>query len=360
MNLFSTEQISKYHPDKVCDQISDAILDACLSQDRGSRVACETMFKGNAIILGGEITTRANVEYGSVARRVAKELGYRCDFLFNFISSQSPEIASGVGEGVAQGAGDQGMMYGYACSGTESRLPYGFDLANRIIHVIESDIALKGEQSPLKGDAKTQVTVDREKNDNDLGAVRAILVSVCHKEWMPLPEVRRYIQALLNEHIGTPAEGSENLRIIINPAGSWTIGGPEADCGLTGRKIVCDQYGGFSPVGGGAFSGKDPSKVDRSGAYMARKIACDMLDSHNLDEITVQLAYAIGEPHPVSVRADCVRRHTDNDKLSDMITEIIKSRYDLTPHGIIEQLDLLIPKYEEISRGCHYRKDFWR
>lgn len=251
------------------------------------------------------------------------------------------------------------MMYGYACAETTSRLPYGFDLANRIIEAIENDI-LNNSESPLKGDAKTQVTVDRDRTGSGIEKVHTILVSACHHEWEPLPELQQYIRRLLHETIGTQIEDTESTKILINPAGSWTLGGPEADCGLTGRKIVCDQYGGYCPVGGGAFSGKDPSKVDRSGAYVARKIAVDMLESHCLDEITVQIAYAIGQAAPVSVYADCKRKSTDNAKLSEMITAEVLSKYDLTPDGIIKRLGLRKPQYEKIARGCHYREDFFK
>lgn len=262
MRLFSTEQVTKYHPDKYADQISDAVLDACLNEDQNSRVACECMVKGETVVLAGEITTKANPNYAAIVNRVAKKLGYKASNIITYIDHQSPEIANGVDAG---GAGDQGMMYGAAFGETESLLPYGFDLANRITAALEDEVATPG--SILLGDAKCQVTTDLDAEPGP-DMVERVLVSACHRKDTSVEEVRRLITSILY-NLGIDNHTTE---IIVNPAGAWTIGGPAADCGLTGRKIVCDQYGGYTPVGGGAFSGKDPTKVDRSGAYMARKI----------------------------------------------------------------------------------------
>lgn len=343
--LFSTEQVSKYHPDKYADQISDAILTACLKEDKNSRVACETMVKGNTIILAGEITTGAKVNYAQEATRVAQKLGYKVDNVVTYISTQSPEIANGVGEGDLQGAGDQGMMYGYACSDTESLLPFGFDLANKIIAAIEKDVETNLD-TPFKGDAKCQVTVDLDEEPT-MESVHTILVSACHKEDFTLEAVQHSIHEILWE-LGVD---TKKVKVIANPAGSWTIGGPTADCGLTGRKIVCDQYGGYCPVGGGAFSGKDPSKVDRSGAYMARKIACDLLQKYDLKECEVQIAYAIGqaEPMSVSIKTNVI------GQFDAKAAEWVKENYDLTPAGIIKHLNLLEENYERLAEGCHFR-----
>ena len=345
MRLFSTEQVSKYHPDKYADQISDAILDKCFSLDKNSRVACETMVKGSTVILAGEITTRTQFNYGDVVQRVAQKLGYKVDRVLTYIDHQSPEIAKGVETG---GAGDQGMMYGYACNHTDSMLPFGFDLANRIIAAIERDVDTN-QNTILKGDAKCQVTVDLDKKPT-IDSVQKVLVSACHKEGHTKEEVRRYITALLFD-LGID-DGP--VDIIVNPAGEWTIGGPAADCGLTGRKIVCDQYGGYCPVGGGAFSGKDPSKVDRSGAYMARKIACDLLRKHDLQYCEVQLAYAIGLDHPMSVIVDC-----NLPLRNETYAEEVMKEYDLTPAGIIKELNLLEENYEKLAEGCHFRYGGW-
>lgn len=344
MRLFSTEQVSKYHPDKYADQISDAILDACLKQDRSSRVACETMVKGNTIILAGEITTAAEVNYAEVALRVAKKLGYKADNVLVYIDTQSPEIAAGIREGHDLGAGDQGMMYGYACNETESLLPFGFDLANRIIAGIERDVETNPE-TVFKGDAKCQVTVDLDEKPT-MDSVKKILVSACHEERASLDEVRHSIYEILWDC----GVDTRFVEIIANPAGTWTIGGPTADCGLTGRKIVCDQYGGYCPVGGGAFSGKDPSKVDRSGAYMARRIACDLVRRYGLEFAEVQIAYAIGQTHPMSVNV-----RTNLPEHDAYYAEEILNDYPLTPAGIIAALNLLGKNYETLAEGCHYR-----
>ena len=246
MRLFSTEQISKYHPDKYADQISDAILTACLEQDKSSHCGIETMVKDNTVILGGEITTNAVVDYIGIVRRVAAKLGYTVDSVINLIGKQSNEINTAVTADKNIGAGDQGIMFGYATSETESRLPYGFDLANRIIAAIEKEVE-SNPNSILKGDAKTQVTVDLDAKPDHTSVV-SILVSACHKEGVSYDEVYHLIKALIQNAFGPyPLP-----QLIINPSGSWTIGGPTADCGLTGRKIVCDQYGGYCAVGGGA------------------------------------------------------------------------------------------------------------
>lgn len=343
MRLFSTEQVSKYHPDKYADQISDAILDACLAQDPHSRVACECMVKDTVVVLGGEITTAAQIDYDDVVRSVAKKLGYEVDEVIVLINTQSPEIAGGVGDGEEMGAGDQGMMYGYATRETMSRLPFGFDLANRIIKAIEDNVE-NDPLTPFQGDAKCQVTVDLDAPPT-MESVKKVLVSVCHKQGK-LAAAKVEVYTIL-EILGVP----DWVEVIINPAGSWTIGGPAADCGLTGRKIVCDQYGGYCPVGGGAFSGKDPSKVDRSGAYMARRIACDLLEWHSaLKWVEVQIAYAIGQAKPMSVSVSC-----NIPECNEALTREVETGFDLTPSGIIKTLDLLRPKYEELAEGCHYR-----
>jgi S-adenosylmethionine synthetase len=343
MRLFSTEQVSKYHPDKYADQISDAILDACLAEDPLSRVACECLVKGSTIILAGEITTKANINYAKTAAKVAKKLGYAPNRIMTYIDTQSPEIAGGVREGEDMGAGDQGMMYGYACRETESMLPFGFDLANKIIREIEKHIELYSE-TPFKGDAKCQVTVDLDEAPT-MKSVKKILVSVCHHPGDFLL-AQGTVRGILYD-LGVPLN---EVDVIINPAGEWTIGGPTADCGLTGRKIVCDQYGGYCAVGGGAFSGKDPSKVDRSGAYMARKIACDIIKYFDRYQAEVQIAYAIGQSKPMSVSIV-----TDIPERDHELSEWVGNHYDLTPAGIIKELDLLKPQYEKLAEGCHYR-----
>jgi S-adenosylmethionine synthetase len=332
MRLFSTEQISRYHPDKYADQISDAILTECLKQDPTSHCGIETMVKDNTVVLGGEITSNAVVDYEAIVHRVASKLNYKVDNIINLIGKQSPEINGAVVADENIGAGDQGIMFGYATSETESYLPFGFDLANKIIKIIEKDVE---ENDVLIGDAKCQVTVDL---DNP-GTVEEVLVSVCHRDKYNLDEIRAYVRKLL-DGVVTPNKWT------INPAGTWNVGGATSDCGLTGRKIVCDQYGGYCAVGGGAFSGKDPSKVDRSATYMARKIAVDLVKQYELKWCEVQLAYAIGVAEPVSV-------NIKNDRGEDY-AGIVRNTYDLTPKGIIKALDLLNINYEKLAEGCHF------
>ena len=342
MRLFSTEQISKYHPDKYADQISDAILTECLSQDRDSHCGIETMVKDNTVVLGGEITTNAKVDYIDIVRRVSDKLGYTVDAVINLIGKQSHEINEAVTSEKKIGAGDQGIMFGYATAETESRLPFGFDIANKIIAAIENDIDTN-PNCPFKGDAKTQVTVDLDAEPT-LDSVKTILVSVCHKQMATLDDVKAAVTKLIAGIFGE----HELPELIINPSGTWTLGGPTADCGLTGRKIVCDQYGGYCAVGGGAFSGKDPTKVDRSATYMARHLACKLLDIYQLKWCEVQLGYAIGIAEPVSV----VVKNDKNLPLEDYVRE----NYDLTPLGIIEKLNLIDRDYERLAEGCHFRE----
>jgi S-adenosylmethionine synthetase len=330
--LFSTEQISKYHPDKYADQISDAVLTAALNKDPHARVACETLVKDNTVVLAGEITTTAELDYEAIVRKVAKKLGYQVDKVINLLGIQSRQIGAAVDK---NGAGDQGMMFGYATKETESRLPLGFHVANGVIKRLEHDIEYN-EQSPLKGDAKTQVTIDLET-----GEVETLLVSACHHEWASLEQLRTHLKRLLPEF---------KDKLLINPAGRWTIGGPTADSGLTGRKIVCDQYGGYKPVGGGAFSGKDPSKVDRSGAYMARQLALDIIEGNSeIKWAEVQLAYAIGVAEPVSIYVK-----TDQPERDEQLQQWVKNYYDLTPSGMIHHLNLLNLDYEKLAEGCHF------
>ena len=351
MRLFSTEQVSKYHPDKYADQISDAVLDACLAADPNSRVACEAMVKGSTIILAGEISTRAEVDFAAVALRVASKLRYPVSQVLTYIDAQSPEIAAGVGSGLRQGAGDQGMMYGYATWETASRLPFGFDLANRIIKAIEDDVD-SNPDTVFRGDAKCQVTVDLGAAPG-MASVKTILVSACHHPEVSPMAVRHSVFELLWD-LGVDTKAVE---VLVNPAGAWTLGGPAADCGLTGRKIVCDQYGGFCPVGGGAFSGKDPSKVDRSGAYMARAIARDLIEVFDIASAEVQLAYAIGRPDPVSVHVAVKTRA--GARHYGVYDRWVRRNYDLTPSGIIKSLRLLTPGYEKRAEGCHFREGAW-
>lgn len=359
MRLFSTEQVSKYHPDKACDQISDAILDAVLKEDHNARVAVETLWKAKTVVVAGEITANLTTNLKDIVKnavhKIAEKLGYKVDKIVNLIEAQSLEIANAVNQTDGVGAGDQGLMFGYATTESESLLPWGFDLANKIIKIIEDDVDYN-PNTILKGDAKVQVTVDQDAPSPE-ESLHTLLISVCHKEGKTLDEIKEYVAALLASHdIQEPSH-----RLLINPSGTWTIGGPEADAGLTGRKIVCDQYGGYIPVGGGAFSGKDPSKVDRSASYMARYMATSAIDKfaeEGLSWIEIQLAYAIGVKKPVSVTFKSNLREPEKIQ----VLQAWIDKFDLTPTGIINFLGLTEhPNYERSAEGCHYylhlRKD---
>ena len=334
--------VSKYHPDKYADQISDTILTEILKSDPASHVACETLVKDDTVVIGGEITTTAKVDYNAIVKGVGKKLNYKVGNIINLITTQSPEIENAVDSDERIGAGDQGMMFGYAVKGGKYYLPYGQEIAIDIIKAIEKDI----EQNPntiFQGDTKTQVTTILGQSGY-VKPLDTILVSACHKEGLSLPQVQNRILDLLKEN-----DIPQAPKMLINPAGIWTFGGPAADCGLTGRKIVCDQYGGYAPVGGGAFSGKDPSKVDRSGCYIARRIAVDMVKKHGFESCTVQIAYAIGVPEPVSVAANGLDAHGRKIDVSDDV----RSSYDLTPRGIINYLNLTKLDYSKLSEGNH-------
>lgn len=339
-NLFSTEQVSRWHPDKYADQISDAIVNECLAQDPDSHVACECMVKGDVVVLGGEITTKARFNVRDVVGAVALKLGYKVSRIEDLITKQSPEINLAVGSGKDTGAGDQGMMFGYATRQSRVLLPFGFYAANSIIGIISK--AVKNDPDHvLLGDAKCQVT-----EDLDSGSIAKILISVCHSKDYSVEDVREYVTRLIR-----PDFSSRKIELMINPAGAWTFGGPSADCGLTGRKIVCDQYGGYAPVGGGAFSGKDPSKVDRTGAYMARLLACLLLKRYGnaVRTAVVQLSYAIGVAEPVGVSVKL-----NNPSLEKDARQWIRKYFDLTPDGITNLLGIKHWNLENVSEGCHF------
>ena len=335
MKLFSTEAVTKFHPDKYADQISDAIVTACMKEDRNSHCGVETLVKGGTVVLAGEVTTTATIDYEAIVRRVADKLRYRVDKIINLITEQSPEINRAVTRDDTDyiGAGDQGIVFGYASAETPTHLPFAFDIANRIVTAIENDVD-NNPDSPLKGDGKTQVTIDL-----DTGKITMIVVSVCHKEEVPLYEVRNHVRHILHG-IAYPDKWN------INPAGEWTVGGPDADCGLTGRKLCCDQYGGFYSVGGGALSGKDVSKVDRTGTYMARTLAVLLVEKFKLRYCSVQMGFIIGRDTPISVLA----KGSDGRNYSSFLRE----HFDLSVKGMIDYLDLYNRDFEEISEGCHF------
>ena len=344
--LFSSEQVSNGHPDKICDQISDAIVTDILAHDKNGRIAAESMIKDYEITIMGEVTTNYEPDYGALTRGILKKIGLDNVNKYNIrllISRQSPDIAMGVDR---DGAGDQGMMFGYATNETKELLPIPYVLATRSLLKLR-DFNLNDHFTKLRPDAKAQVSFDYDKHRID-----TFLISTQHAEETSLDEVREIVTKIMKE---TAAEESLNtdFHVLVNPTGRFVLGSSFADSGLTGRKIIADTYGGAAHHGGGAFSGKDPSKVDRSAAYMARKVARDIVTSGKADRCEVQLAYAIGVAEPVSVYVDCFG--TEHEKL-DTIYRFIEDHYDLTPKGIIKALDLKNVNYNLVSSYGHFGK----
>lgn len=353
-NIVTCEQVSNGHPDKICDQISDAVVTECLKHDRNSRVAIETMIKDNHVIIAGELTSSYQPDYmkiiDDVFRRIGFEhLGYSINGLevHIFVGQQSADIAQGVDRKIPdeQGAGDQGMMYGYATNETLEMLPLPFALATRFLQKLRDyEGTLKHK---LYADAKAQVSFDYDAHKID-----TFLCSVHHSEDVTIDEIKAKVGDLMIE---TAQEYGldTHFKILVNPTGKFTVGGPYADSGLTGRKLACDTYGGIGHIGGGAMSGKDPSKVDRSGAYMARKIAKAIVKTGYADRCEVQIAYAIGIAKPVSVNIETFgTAHVDQGTIEKLVTE----GYDLTPNGIIKDLRLLDVDYNQVSSYGHFGK----
>jgi S-adenosylmethionine synthetase len=352
--LFTSESVSMGHPDKLADRISDGILDALLAQDPNSRVACETMVTTGIAIIAGEITTKADINFGEIVRKVINEVGYTDDQMgicgdtcavMVSIDSQSPDIAQGVD---ADGAGDQGLMFGYACKDTPELMPLPIALAHRIINRI-TEARFNKEVDWLRPDNKSQVTVEFEGNTPV--RIDTVVVSAQHSPDVSNEEIKDFV---INKVIlpSLPAElVQDDIKYHINPTGKFVVGGPLGDCGLTGRKIIVDTYGGWGRHGGGAFSGKDPTKVDRSAAYMARYVAKNIVASGLAERCEVQLAYAIGVVEPVSVHVDS----EGTGKIDDaQLCELVREHFPLTPQGIIEHLQLRRPIYKETSAGGHF------
>ncbi|HEY6565577.1 MAG TPA: methionine adenosyltransferase [Pirellulaceae bacterium] len=362
--LFTSESVSMGHPDKLADQISDGILDALLAQDPASRVACETMVTTGIAIIAGEITTKAVVDYQQVVRDVIRDVGYTDDHMgicadtcavLVALDKQSPDIAQGVDEnknaGKEIGAGDQGLMFGYACTDTPELMPYPIALAHRIIHRL-TDLRRAGAVSWLRPDAKSQVTV--EYDEDRAVRVDTVVVSTQHDEVVTHAEISKYIK----ENVIAPVIPKQllngDIKYHINPTGRFVTGGPQGDCGLTGRKIIVDTYGGWGRHGGGAFSGKDPTKVDRSAAYMARHIAKNIVDARLAERCEVQLAYAIGVSEPVSIRVNTEGTGRLDD---EQICELVRQHFPLTPGGIIDYLKLRRPIFRKTAAGGHFGRD---
>ena len=362
--IFTSESVSEGHPDKVADQISDAILDAILTQDPNSRVACETMVTTGMAVIAGEITTNAIVDYPKVVRDTIREIGYNdsamgfdwetCAILTS-IDKQSPDIAQGVTEGEGmykeQGAGDQGLMFGFACNETPELMPMSILLAHRLVQRL-AEVRKTGVLDFLRPDSKSQVSI-QYLNDKPVH-VDTVVISSQHSAEVSYEMIKEGIIEEVVKKI-VPAELMDaKTRFLINPTGRFVIGGPMGDCGLTGRKIIVDSYGGHGAHGGGAFSGKDPSKVDRSAAYMGRYVAKNLVAAGLCDKCEVQVAYAIGVAEPVSVMVDC----NGTGKIpSKRIAEIVREVFDLRPRAIIEELDLLRPIYRKTAAYGHFGRE---
>ncbi|NMC63599.1 MAG: methionine adenosyltransferase [SAR324 cluster bacterium] len=358
--FFSSESVSEGHPDKVADQLSDAILDAHLSKDSKSRVACEVLVKNETVIIGGEITSNAKVDYNNLIREVIKDIGYaepelgfdwqNCEIM-PFISQQSNDISMGVTEGEGlykeQGAGDQGLMFGFACDETPECMPLGISLMHKIMLKLAEK--RKGGVSFIKPDSKGQITL--RYVDGKPVNVETVVVSTQHSPDVPKKKLDEFVIEEVVKAVIPDQYLNGSVRYLINPTGRFVVGGPVGDCGVTGRKIIVDTYGGYARHGGGAFSGKDPSKVDRSAAYMARYVAKNIVSSGIAKRCEVQLAYAIGVAEPVSVYVDTFGT---SQVPEDRICQVVREVFSLTPRGIIESLELQKPIYLKTASYGHF------
>lgn len=362
--LFTSESVSMGHPDKIADQISDAILDACLKQDPNARVACETIVSRGLVLLAGEITTYAVIDYQEIVRQTIKEIGYdnpeegfdylSCGVLIS-INKQSPDIARGVDEQQnmfkEQGAGDQGLMFGYACTETPELMPYPIMLAHKIVQ----ELRIKRQQGQLKylrPDAKSQVTIEYNQQHQPV-RLHTVVISTQHTEDVDQETIHRDMKKLVQELV-PPHFIDQNTLFYINPTGRFVLGGPISDCGLTGRKIIVDTYGGMGRHGGGAFSGKDPSKVDRSGSYAARYVAKNIVAAGIATRCEVQVSYAIGVPYPISIKVDTFGTSKVN---SELLNHIVPLVFNLTPKGMIQMLDLKRPIYRKTAYEGHFGRE---
>jgi len=362
--LFTSESVSEGHPDKVADQISDAVLDAILAQDPRSRVAAETLVKDNLVVLAGEITTGARVNFDEVARKTIKRIGYddpaigfdnaTCTVIVAY-GKQSQDIAKGVDEGkgldLEQGAGDQGLMFGYACDETPELMPLPIYLAHRLVER-QSEVRRDGRLPWLRPDAKSQVTIRYVDGRPD--SIETVVLSTQHAPGLKHEQIKEAVIEQVIKPVLPRNYVKGKISYLVNPTGSFEIGGPRGDCGLTGRKIIVDTYGGSAPHGGGAFSGKDPSKVDRSAAYAARYVAKNIVAAGLATKCLVQVSYAIGVARPTSVMVTT----QGTGKIADeKLSELVQKHFDLRPKGIIQMLDLLRPIYEKTAAYGHFGRD---
>ena len=362
--LFTSESVSEGHPDKVADQISDAVLDAILAQDKRSRVAAETLVKDNLVVLAGEITTGARVKFDEVARKTIKRIGYN-DPAIGFDAStctvmvaygeQSQDIARGVDEGkgidLEQGAGDQGLMFGYACDETPQLMPLAIYLSHRLVER-QSELRRDGRLPWLRPDAKSQVTIKYVDGKPD--SIETVVLSTQHAPGIAHKQIEEAVIEQVIKPVLPKNFVKGKINYFVNPTGSFEIGGPKGDCGVTGRKIIVDTYGGSAPHGGGAFSGKDPSKVDRSAAYAARYVAKNIVAAGLASKCLIQVSYAIGVARPTSVMVTT----NGTGKISDdKLSELVQKHFDLRPKGIIQMLDLLRPIYEKTAAYGHFGRE---
>ena len=369
--LFTSESVTEGHPDKICDQISDAILDAMISQDKMSRVACETAITTGLVLVMGEVTADAYVDIKKVVRDTIKEIGYdRSEYGFDAntcgvivsLDEQSKDIALGVDKSLeaklsdsqieAIGAGDQGMMFGYATNETEELMPYPISLAHKLTKQL-TKVRKDGTLPYLRPDGKSQVTVEYDENGKPVH-INAVVISSQHDEHVTWEQIQKDIRKYVIDPILPEDLVDENTNYYINPTGRFVIGGPNGDSGLTGRKIIVDTYGGFARHGGGAFSGKDPTKVDRSAAYAARYVAKNMVAAGLADKMEIQLSYAIGVASPTSVMVDTFGTGKKSD---EELVNIIRENFDLRPAGIIQMLDLRRPIYKQTASYGHFGRD---
>ncbi|MGF1452721.1 MAG: methionine adenosyltransferase [Opitutales bacterium] len=366
--IFSSESVGEGHPDKVSDYISDSVLDACLAQDPKSRVACETLVKSNAVFLGGEITTPDGLNYEQIVRQAIRDIGYVNDddvfhadhvFVSNYLTKQSPDIAQGVDAAAAegkdtaeQGAGDQGIMFGYACNDTPELMPAPIMYAHRLLREMARFRKDTKEAPWLRPDVKSQVAM--EFVDGKPTKIKNVVISTQHAESVSLKEIKEFcVENVVKKVLPMELVG-DDCEFLINPTGRFVVGGPQGDAGLTGRKIIVDTYGGWARHGGGAFSGKDPSKVDRSAAYMTRWVAKNVVAAGLADKCELQVAYAIGYPHPTSIHVDTFgTAKVDTKKIEAAIRQV----FSFKPADIVTQLDLLRPIYRESTHYGHFAKE---